>query len=25
MAAIVQFGWARRVPAATETPAIEPP
>ena len=25
MAAIVHFGWARRVPAATETPAIEPP
>jgi YNFM family putative membrane transporter len=25
MAAIVFFGWARRVPAAQETPAIEPP
>jgi len=25
MAFIVYFGWARRVPAATETPAIEPP
>jgi MFS transporter, YNFM family, putative membrane transport protein len=25
MAGIVFFGWARRVPAATETPAIEPP
>ena len=25
MASIVYFGWARRVPAATETPAIEPP
>jgi MFS transporter, YNFM family, putative membrane transport protein len=25
MAGIVYFGWARRVPAATETPAIEPP
>jgi YNFM family putative membrane transporter len=25
MAAIVYFGWARRMPAAPETPAIEPP
>ena len=25
MAGIVYFGWARRVPAAAETPAIEPP
>ncbi len=25
MASIVYFGWARRVPATAETPAIEPP
>jgi hypothetical protein len=25
LAAIVTFAWARRVPPAPETPAIEPP